>query len=476
MVFDPKQPDSFRSARWGTTTNPDLAFVSLNGPLPRRIVLDPFPCSQHRPTFIFPYKSYRTHTNYPTKAGTNFRKANWQLFESILNRDTGILPDPVTCNINEAYEMMHQLLLNTAKQCIPRGRRKSYIPTWDQESQTKYDEFVNARRPSEADHKANDLIQHLNPNRRKRWVEAVESMDFSHSSRVAWQTFNRLTGRSNKPKKCPVSPNAIAHQLLCNGRYKNADKDVTRAVKREIKQHWVSPTCNTELSVPFSTQELDSAIGHLKCGKAMGPDKIPPEFLKYSGETFRTWLSKFYSACLQRLVIPKIWRKASVVAILKPKKTANDPKSYRPISLLCVPLKVLERMLLTRLKLIIDPSLLTTQADFRSGRSTVDQIIHLTEDIESGFEERKKAGLVLVDLTATYDTVWLSGLTLKMLHVIPDHHMVRFLQELISNRRFTLQTSDGRLSRPSSLKNGVPQGSTLSLLLFNAYISDLPHT
>ena len=162
---------------------------------------------------------------------------------------------------------MHQLLLNTAKQCIPRRRRKSYIPTWDQKSQMKYDEFANARRPSEADHKANDLIEHLNQNRRKRWEEAVESMDFSHSSRVAWQTLNRLTGRSNKPKKCTVFPNAIAHQLLCNGRYKNADKDVTRAVKREIKQHWASPTCNTELSVPFSTQELDSATEHLKCGK-----------------------------------------------------------------------------------------------------------------------------------------------------------------------------------------------------------------
>ena len=54
--------------------------------------------------------------------------------------------------------------------------------------------------------------------------------------------------------------------------------------------------------------------------------------------------------------------------------------------------------------------------------------------------------------------------------------MVRFLCELISNRCFTLQTSDGRLSCPHPLKHGVSQGSTLSPLLFNICISDLPCT
>ena len=125
---------------------------------------------------------------------------------------------------------------------------------------------------------------------------------------------------------------------------------------------------------------------------------------------------------------------------------------------------------------VVESVLPATQAGFRPGRSTVDQIVHLTDDIENGFKERKKAGLVLVDLTASYDTVWHSCLALKMLHVIPDHHIVGFLCELLSNRRFTLQKSDGQLSRPRSLKNGIPQDSTLSPMLFNIYISNLPHT
>ena len=136
-----------------------------------------------------------------------------------------------------------------------------------------------------------------------------------------------------------------------------------------------------------------------------GPRSIPPEFLKHSGGNFRNWLRRFFSLCLQRLVIPKIWRKAFVVAILKHKKLVYDSKSYRPISILCFPFKVLEQLLFTQLELIVEPTLSATQAGFRPGRSTVNQIVHLTNDIENGFEERKKAGLVLIDLTAGYGIV-----------------------------------------------------------------------
>ena len=85
-------------------------------------------------------------------------------------------------------------------------------------------------------------------------------------------------------------------------------------------------------------------------------------------------------------------------------------------------------------------------------------------------------GVVFLDLTAAYDTVWHRGLHLKLLRIIPDRHMVGFIMEMLSNRSFVVHTSDGQRSRLRRMKNGIPQGSVLSAMLFNIYISDLPET
>jgi len=120
--------------------------------------------------------------------------------------------------------------------------------------------------------------------------------------------------------------------------------------------------------------------------------------------------------------------------------------------------------------------LLQEQAGFWNGRSNVDQVTLLTQDIEDSFSAKKKAGAVFVDLTAAYDALCHRGLTCKLLRLLPDRHMVCMTTEMVGNRSFTLTASNGKRNRLQCLKNGVLQGSVLVPLILNIYISDLPTT
>ena len=213
---------------------------------------------------------------------------------------------------------------------------------------------------------------------------------------------------------------------LENGKYEAVDRKSSRLVSQEVSELWSATTPDAvNISDNFSLREFAAALQHLKPGKAPGPDSIYSELILHAGAALKSWLRDFISSCLRRLKIPKIWRRALVVAIPKPGKPVGEPESYRLISLLYVLYKILERLIYTRVKPLIDPLLPKEQAGFRRGKSAVDQVVLLTQNIEDSFEAKRKAGAVIVDLTAAYDTVWHRGLTCKLLRLLPDKHMAK---------------------------------------------------
>jgi len=137
-----------------------------------------------------------------------------------------------------------------------------------------------------------------------------------------WQVWTLLSS-------VPVSANPIASQLVKNGAHKTADRKSTRLVNKELSDLWKISTPGIGLHLPgvHTPRRVGSQILVLRL----------PQFLHAPTQN------------------SKIWRRARIVAISKPEKPLGDPNSYRPIYLLCVPFKILERLIYARVDPIIDP-------------------------------------------------------------------------------------------------------------------------
>ena len=112
-----------------------------------------------------------------------------------------------------------------------------------------------------------------------------------------------------------------------------------------------------------------------------------------------SWVLNLFNYCADvsdTCRIPNGWRKARVVALLKPGKDPNATIGYRPISLLCILYKLYERMIMDHMSPTVEEKLNPDKAWFRPGRSTCGQLLNLTQYIEDGYEERQIPGQSLL--------------------------------------------------------------------------------
>ena len=164
------------------------------------------------------------------------------------------------------------------------GIKTNYILCWDVECKSFYRTFLQSPQGDNSCLASTALLAKLDRKRRDRWSEANRSNKFSHSSRKRWSILNNLSGGSrHSPRHCPVSSDAIASQLVRNGRYEIVDRKSSLLVSQEVSDLWRIATPNpVNIFDTFSHREFTAALQNLKPGKVPGPDSIYPELILHA--------------------------------------------------------------------------------------------------------------------------------------------------------------------------------------------------
>ncbi|KAJ4431967.1 hypothetical protein ANN_20576 [Periplaneta americana] len=296
-----------------------------------------------------------------------------------------------------------------------------------------------------------------------------------------------------------IPPRCLWNNLRDMGVGKKASEaDVINIPLDKLNEYFTSPptirpekqskrnTINTLLANPppsrekfffshITDSEVRRALKSIK-SKAQGTDNISIVFINKLVDVVLPVITHIFNSSIITSVYPQLWK----TALVRPLPKVNSPtsaKDYRPISILPVLSKALERIIHKQLSdYLIEFNLLDPlQSGFRNGHSTSTALLNVTEDIRAAMDKRQATVLVLLDYSKAFDSVDFDLLLTKLQTLHLSDSAITWMYSYLTGRQQRV-VSNNRFSSWRTVDTGVPHGSVLGPLLFSIYINGISNS
>ena len=224
----------------------------------------------------------------------------------------------------------------------------------------------------------------------------------------------------------------------------------------------------------FSEAEVSCVLRSLDSSKATGPDGIPARLLKETADVITPSLCESFNRSVLTGTMPEEWKVANIVPVYR-KGDKEWAENYRPIPLLCITSKVLERCVLNNINFQLQNAVNTCQHGFMVGRSCVTNLIETLDYVGSCLDSGGHIDMIYIDMSKAFDKF---NHRFSIQKLQKDYgfggNLLRWFQCYPKNRKQRV-TVLGATSDLLPATSGVPQGSILGPALFLLYVNNLPN-
>ena len=220
--------------------------------------------------------------------------------------------------------------------------------------------------------------------------------------------------------------------------------------------------------------EVQKIILELRNSKSTGLDTIDSYILKCSLPYILPAVTHIVNESINSGIFPSQWKTAKVIPLLKSGDSLN-PKNYRPVAMLPILSKVLEKVVFCQVSEYMEENGLMhpNHHGFRRNHSTATCLIQLYDRWVAALEEKKFTGVCYLDLSAAFDVVNHSLLVEKLSLYGFDKKSIKWIKSYLKDRKQAV-CIEGKLSKVLSVTSGVPQGSILGPLFYTIFTNELP--